>query len=171
MSKFGRATSSDMATYTHLTVLATLAGILRPVSAISCPVWQRQLTDGCSTNSFATPSWLIHNYFSAGSNASFRVLNRATMTSADLICQTGSSTGTATGCASSAQLGLVASVQLNGTTGSALVHLNQTWSCNDVKTSVEPLQVHYQKRQTFIEANTRDIKDSRSRRSEAAPWH
>lgn len=130
-----------MWTYTRLTIIAALAGILSSAIANSLAVAQGQLTEGCSTNSFATPSWLVQNFAFAGSNTTFRVLNRATNTSADLVCIGSGS------CTASAPIGLSALVQLNGT--SSRVLLRQTWLCNDVKPSVKPPQVNSCRRRTM----------------------
>lgn len=96
------------------------------------------LTDGCSTRSFTLPSWLIQDYITTGSRTQFRVLNRATYVSANLICQTTTETASGetisctTSTASDTDPGLVVSLQpVNSTTSQ--VFLNQTWTCNDVK--------------------------------------
>ncbi|KAM7183985.1 hypothetical protein V8F33_013256 [Rhypophila sp. PSN 637] len=111
----------------HLAVLTALAS-----SAIAA---NAALADSCNTRSFTIPSWLIENYTTTGSRTSFRVLNRATNTTTNLVCQaTPGSDGTSscTASSSSADQGLVVSLQPVNSTSSRVL-LNQTWSCNDVK--------------------------------------
>ncbi|OIW23408.1 hypothetical protein CONLIGDRAFT_585806 [Coniochaeta ligniaria NRRL 30616] len=89
-------------------------------------------TTGCTSNSFAIPSWLIEDLeYTAAGKTSFHITNRATNYTADLTCSPGSSGWNA--CAIQGKPWsndtLQVSVQISET--SAQVMVNQTWTCND----------------------------------------
>jgi len=160
-----------MATYTlfKLTILATLVGVLNPAIATSIPVVPMQLTDGCSTNSLATPDWLVHNYTSVGFMKSFSVLNRATNTSEEVVCPNPGPGGPGRCAATASWSGLSVMEVVQSSDGTSVrIGLSQTWTCNDVKPYVEPLQPLTK---TNIEADKTEIQDLSSWPSETAPYH
>ncbi|KAK3395216.1 hypothetical protein B0H63DRAFT_385940 [Podospora didyma] len=117
----------------RLKFLALLAGALNGVALAQQTA---AAAADCTATSFAIPSWLVYDFQSVSSTASssFRVLNRATNTTAELTCQRATNNQGWSTCSAKngGGEGLAASVQLlNSTT--ARVLLNETWSCSDVK--------------------------------------
>ncbi len=95
---------------------------------------------GCTTDSFAIPSWFVQDLqYSSGpassksGNVSFHLLNRATNYTTELACQVESSSWNACSVVGkpSSNGTLHASVQVNGALAQVLV--NETWTCNDRK--------------------------------------
>ncbi|CAK7207402.1 hypothetical protein SEUCBS139899_010212 [Sporothrix eucalyptigena] len=103
---------------------------------------------GCTTSSFSTPSWFVHNltFDTSDSSVMFSVVNRATNYTADLGCANATVTSSTPDnlyahcdiltnddvktTNATADKSLLALVRVsNGT--SANVLLSQTWSCND----------------------------------------
>jgi hypothetical protein len=93
------------------------------------------LVQGCTTNSFAIPSWFVEEFKYSGSptsgSASFRLLNRATSSTADLACEIRS--GSWNPCAIHSKSGLnetlQASIQFQKDT--AQIRVDEAWTCSD----------------------------------------
>jgi hypothetical protein len=113
--------------------VAALVAVFAPFLA------QAQLAEGCTTNSFTTPSWLIDGLRSQADNSStvvsFHALNRATNASIQVRCLSAPTNATAEwkDCAAGNQTGsypaLKVSFQADKTT--AQFRFNETWSCSD----------------------------------------
>lgn len=119
---------------TRLLLLAAPAAML--VSAQVPP--QSVPIPGCTTDSFAIPSWFVQDLrYSASGNASFHLLNRASNYTADVACEVGGSDWTTCyiqGKPSSNDT-LLASIQVGEDSTQVLV--SQTWTCND-RNGTEP---------------------------------
>ena len=100
---------------------------------------QGRLIPGCTTDSFAIPSWFIHdlqyssgNGTSKGGKVDFHLLNRATNYTTDMSCQVGSSSWSICSTKGKAWSNntLAVSVQVVNETSATLL-VNQTWTCSD----------------------------------------
>jgi hypothetical protein len=120
--------------FAGLFLLAASAAVL--VSAQYPPPPEAIL--GCTTNSFAIPSWLVQDLQYSGAaasstngNVSFHILNRATNYTANMVCQVGRSGWNSCSIQDKpwSNETLQASIQVNGSSAQVLV--NQTWPCND----------------------------------------
>ncbi|KAK0641859.1 hypothetical protein B0T16DRAFT_496482 [Cercophora newfieldiana] len=80
----------------------------------------------CTTNSFTIPSWLVQEFKTGASDASFAIQNRATGSSTTLTCKAGSGPGWS--CSSS---DTTLQVSLDIKDKKAGVEVKQSWSCND----------------------------------------
>jgi hypothetical protein len=134
----------------HFSLLIILSGLFVPEITNNLVLAQEQ--GGCTTNSFATPSWLIDNFqypnaslSSTGpATATYRVLNRATNVSVELTCPSSNKTidlgpgleqsyGWRTCLArneTQAGAAMQGYLQLNRTAAQFLI--NETWSCYDM---------------------------------------
>lgn len=85
---------------------------------------------GCTSNSFAIPSWFVQDLEVSGTgasqNARFNLLNRASNGTTDVVCELQGANESK--CVAEGKA-LDASVAVKG--NSVEIFLNQTWSCND----------------------------------------
>ncbi|KAK4155377.1 hypothetical protein C8A00DRAFT_42011 [Chaetomidium leptoderma] len=116
---------------------AALAAVVA-VGPASNAFAQAQLTAGCTSNSFTTPSWLVNNFASQSmpelTVVDFYALNRATNVSLEVRCSWVNATTTgwqtcSAGNRTSTEHPFVASVQADNST--AWFRFNETWTCSD----------------------------------------
>lgn len=114
----------------------TLSGGVRP----SLDATQAGAVGGCTTNSFAIPSWFVQNFTFSKSDdtATFHLLNRANNYTASLACANSTASSTASNLwahcsvtdSNKTDASLTALVRV-ANTSTANILLSQTWSCND----------------------------------------
>ncbi|KAL2255979.1 hypothetical protein VTK26DRAFT_2398 [Humicola hyalothermophila] len=118
---------------------AVSAAVLGPAFGNFFAQAQAQAAEGCTTNSFTYPSWLISDFESAvGENstaASFNALNRATNTPVQYRCL---SSTAGWRCAPVEETGSTVVLGFQTDESSASFSFNETWTCSDL-TPDQPL--------------------------------
>ncbi|KAK3381799.1 hypothetical protein B0H63DRAFT_213937 [Podospora didyma] len=107
------------------------------VSAAASVSAQLAAAQGCTSSSFAIPSWWIQGLQSSSAGVSFQLVNRATNYTADAACQI-TTTGGWNACSTKSKENGVVSASVQVTETSAQVFVNQTWTCSD-RTGIPPV--------------------------------